>query len=242
MVLHEVRAKHEACHVDAVLGPLARCYRAHERLARQGEMSQHHIQMPLVDRRVRRLAHRAAGMVQPGRAVTQLHEVLKIHQRCVSATVLQITDKRRSVARHQNDIVASQRHGIGGITAMKLKLPRRFCTQMPGQARLERDPLAHHRRTRSGKQLQRGRVTAKFHANGIEYPVGLILDGGQCGFIQQSIGGYRACTRRNNNCGRGLASGSTTPCCARQFWLCGYVQIFQSLCRGQAVFPGFLLS
>ena len=62
---HKISAKQNAAHFDTVFGPLRRGDRAQKGAVGIEDMRQHHIQVPLVDRHIGRLANRAAGMVQP---------------------------------------------------------------------------------------------------------------------------------------------------------------------------------
>ena len=67
--VHEIAAEDQSRHVDGVLRAFRRCDSTHERLRRQRQMRQHHVEVPLVHRHVRRFDDRAAGMVKPWREV-----------------------------------------------------------------------------------------------------------------------------------------------------------------------------
>src|SRR5208283_388621 len=56
-----------------------------------------HVEVALVDGNVDRLANRAAGMVQPWDRIGELHKILEIAQRSVSAPAFEITHERRAV-------------------------------------------------------------------------------------------------------------------------------------------------
>ena len=81
--------------------------RAHERLVAVAEVRVHHVEVALVDGHVDRLAHRAARVVQVGRGVGQLHEVLEVGQRGVAAAAVEVVDERRAVVRRQHRGVAA---------------------------------------------------------------------------------------------------------------------------------------
>src|SRR5258705_171098 len=68
--------------------------RTHERLVAVAQVCVHHVEVALVDGNVDRLAHRATGVVQVGREVRQLDEVLEVGQRRVTATRVEIMDER----------------------------------------------------------------------------------------------------------------------------------------------------
>ena len=57
-------------------------------------MGQHHVEVPLADRHVDRLAHRPAGVVQVRVEVGQPDEVLEVSERCVAPPGVEIVDER----------------------------------------------------------------------------------------------------------------------------------------------------
>ena len=62
-------------------------------------MGIHHIQMAFVNRYIDRLANRTAGVMQPRYLIGQPDEILKILQRAVTAALIQIHHKRRTISR-----------------------------------------------------------------------------------------------------------------------------------------------
>ena len=190
-------------------------------------MRQHHIQMPFVDRNIRRLADCAARVVQPGAAIGQLHEVLKILQRRIAAATLEIGDKGRSIAGHQDNIVTAQRDGVGRVAGVKLELCRGGRAQLSGQSGGEADPFAHNHCARRREQVKRHLVAAKLDADGCQDPVGLILYRCQCGIRQQPVSGNFARAWCGDRCPERLPRRPPAPRGTAQIRLNGNIRIFQ---------------
>ena len=108
----------DAAHLDRIGGARRGRHRAHERLVGQRHMGEHHVEMALVDRHVDRLADGAAGMVQPGRRIGQLDEVLEILERAVAAALVDIGDEGRAIGGREHGRVAADLHGAGRIAGM----------------------------------------------------------------------------------------------------------------------------
>src|SRR5438874_997744 len=77
-----------------------------------------HVEMPLVDRQVDRLAHRAAGMVDRRRHVGELHEVAEILDRGVAPPLVERADEGRAVDRGEHRGVAADRHVARRVAGM----------------------------------------------------------------------------------------------------------------------------
>jgi hypothetical protein len=54
----------------------------------------HHVEVALVDGHVDRLAHGPAGVVEVGRGVGELHDVLEVGQCGVAPTTVEVVDER----------------------------------------------------------------------------------------------------------------------------------------------------
>ena len=93
MFVDKLFAEQDAAHGNRILGALLRGDRAHIGLVGIAHVGIHHVQVPLVHRHIGGLAHRAAAVVQPGAAVGQLDEVLKIFQGPVAPPFIQIHHK-----------------------------------------------------------------------------------------------------------------------------------------------------
>ena len=103
----EIVAEDDARHVDRILGPALGRHRAHEAAVGIFDVAVDHVEMALVDRHVDRLADRAAGMVQPGRGLRELHEVAEILDRAVAAALVEVHDEGRAVGRREDDALAA---------------------------------------------------------------------------------------------------------------------------------------
>jgi len=100
--------------------------------------------VPLVDRYVNRLADRAAGMVEPRRRISELHEVLEVDERRVASPPVQVRDERGPVGRREDNVVATNGHGVARVAAVHLERRRSGSAQLADQAGIELDPLAVH--------------------------------------------------------------------------------------------------
>src|SRR3546814_4154207 len=63
--------------------------------------------MPLVHRQVDGLADGAAGMVDPGRGIGELHEIAEILDRAVAPALLQIAHEGRTVGWREDGVGAA---------------------------------------------------------------------------------------------------------------------------------------
>ena len=92
--------------------------RAHEGLIREPDMAVDHVEMALVDRQVDRLAHRAAGMMDEGRHVGELHEIAEILDGGVAAALVEVADEGRAVDRREDRVVAADDDVALGVARM----------------------------------------------------------------------------------------------------------------------------
>ena len=135
-----------------------------------------HVEMALVDRHVDRLADRAAGMVQPGRGLRELHEVAEILDRAVAAALVEIHDEGRAVGRREDDALAADLHRLGRVARMLGELRRRGLQDLAQHARLE--PHQHAVDLRAGPlpMLERCRIVAELDADLGQDAVGGLFD------------------------------------------------------------------
>ncbi len=84
-----------------------------------------HVQMTLVHRYVDRFAYRAAGMVDRGRHVGQLHEVAEILDRCIAAAFVVVADERWPIYRGKDRVLAADHHVSIRVPGKLRELARR---------------------------------------------------------------------------------------------------------------------
>ena len=87
-------------------------------------MGVQHVQMTLVHRNVRRLADRAARMVQPFAHIAQLHKVLEIMDRGIAPPARRIAHERWAINRGQHQIAPTHIDiavRIAGILGKRLR-------------------------------------------------------------------------------------------------------------------------
>ena len=142
VVAHEVLAEQKLADAHAVLGALGLGDRAHERLVRIFEMRIDHLEMPLVDRQIDRLAHRAAGMMDERAQIRELDEILEVFERPVAAALVEVVDERRAVVGREHHRVAAD-HDVALRVARVLHiLRRRRRAELPREAARKPHPLA----------------------------------------------------------------------------------------------------
>ncbi len=90
----EIAAEGDSGHLDRVDGPFGRRDRPHERLVAVPEVGVHHVEVTLADRHVDGLADGAAGVVEVGRQVGELHEVLEVGEGRVAAALVEVVHER----------------------------------------------------------------------------------------------------------------------------------------------------
>ena len=139
-------------------------------------MRVHHLEVPLVDRQIDRLAHRAAGMVDIRAHVGELDEVLEVFERSVAAAFVEIVDERRTIIRREHHRIAADRDVALGIARVLHVLRRRGGAEAPGQAARKAHPLALDVATRAAKEFKRAGKLAKLDANLLKQRLGVALD------------------------------------------------------------------
>ena len=131
-------------------------HRAHERLVRVADVRVDHVEVPLVDRHVDRLADRAAGVVQPRRRVRELHEVAEVLDRPVPAAAVEVADERRAVGRREDRPVPAEDDVVRAVPGDLGELRRRRrLDERAAQAAREPHPLAVDGRACVREELER---------------------------------------------------------------------------------------
>ena len=124
-----------------------------------------HLEMPLVDRQVDRLAHRAAGMVDIGAQIGELDEVLEVLERAVAAALVEVVDEGRAVIGREHHRVAADEHVALGIARVLHVLRGRRGAELPRQAARKAHPLALDVAAGGAKEFERARKIAELDAD-----------------------------------------------------------------------------
>ena len=101
-----------------------------------------HLEMPLVDRQVDRLAHRAAGMVDVGLMIGELDEILEVLERPVAAALVEVVDEGRAVVRREHHRVAADDDVALRVARVLHILRRRRGAELTREAARKAHPLA----------------------------------------------------------------------------------------------------
>ena len=139
-------------------------------------MRVHHLEVPLVDRQVDGLAHRAAGMVDIRAYVGELDEVLEVFERPVTAAFVEVVHERRPVIWREHHRVAADRDVALGIARMLDVLRRRSGAEASRQAAREANPLALDVASRFAKEFEGAGKLAELDANFLEQRLSVALD------------------------------------------------------------------
>ena len=123
--IDRLAAERDIRQLDAVRGALRVRDRAHERLVAVLDVAVHHVEVPLVDRQVDRLADRAAGMVQRVRHVGELDEVAEVLDAGVAAAFVEVVYERRAVGRREHRRVAADVHAARRVARVLDEFARR---------------------------------------------------------------------------------------------------------------------
>jgi len=179
MIGDEVRAEEDSAHLDGIGRSRRGRDRSHERFVGPAHVRVHHIEVALVDRRIHRLAYRAAGVVQPGGEVSELHEVAKILQGAVAPAPIEVGYERRAVRGSENGGGAADAHAARGITRVLNELAWcRAANDLAGEPRRHvHPPLIRDGCARFSPQPDRFGISSDLEADFREQPVGVPLDG-----------------------------------------------------------------
>ena len=176
--LEDLLAERDPRHVDRVLGAARVRDRAHERLVRVADVAVDHLEVALVDRQVRRLAQRAAAVVEGRARVGELHEVAEVLDRGVAPAVVEVVDERRAVGRHEDHVrVADDDAALGVAGALGEDPRRRGLDQLAAHAALEADAGALDVGAGPAEDLDRLGEVDDLDADFLEEGVGVVLDG-----------------------------------------------------------------
>ena len=148
-----------------------------------------HIQMPLVGGQVDRFTDHAAGMVQPGNGLVQLHQPYKILVRGVTAHLVQILHKGRPPGRAEDRGRAAHPNRVGRVAGVLRELRR--CGRSDGLAAktgLKTDPFVLHVAACLAEYLQNFGVVAELHPGVAQDRIGILFDQAQT-FLAQDVEG-----------------------------------------------------
>jgi hypothetical protein len=87
-------------------------------------MAVHHVEMPLVDRQIDRLANRAAGMVQGVGEIGELDEIAEILDAGIAAAFVEIAYERRTIGRSEHRVLAADHHAARGVARVLSEFSR----------------------------------------------------------------------------------------------------------------------
>ena len=104
VVLEVLGTEQDPRHLHGIARPLRGRDGPHERLVRVAHVRVDHVEVPLVDGDVDRLAHRPATVVEMRRQVRELHEVPEVLDRAVTPALVEIADERGAVVRREDRV------------------------------------------------------------------------------------------------------------------------------------------
>ena len=175
--VHEPVAKGDLRHLHGVLRPLGSGYRAHERLVRVAQVAVDHVQVALVDRQVHRLAQGAAGVVQPGRQVCELHEVAEVFDCRVAPALVEVANERGAIRRHEHRVRATDACAPFRVARVLDELGRRrIGDEPPGETTRNPDPLTLNVGAGAAPERQCLGVVPELDADFLENRLRVVLD------------------------------------------------------------------
>ena len=165
-----------------------------------------HLEMPLVDRQVDRLAERSAGMVDVGAEIGEPDEVLEVLERSVAAAPVEIVDEGRAVVRREHHRVAAD-DDVALRIARVLHVARgRGGAELSREAARKAHPLALDVAARAAKEVERARKVAELDADLLEQRVGVALDDFEP-FLAENLGQRNVARDVGHGDGRALGAG-----------------------------------
>ncbi len=135
-----------------------------------------HLEMPLVDRQVDRLAERSAGMMDIGAEIGELDEVLEVLERSVAAAPVEIVDEGRAVVRGEHHRVPADDDVALRIARVLHVARRRGRAKLSREAPRKAHPLALDVAARAAKEFERARKVAELDADLLEQRIRVALD------------------------------------------------------------------
>ena len=177
MIGHDLFANYDPSHVDRVPGPLCADKGPHDRPIGVPKVGIEHIEVALVGGQVHRLAHDAAGMVQPRQRLMQLHQIGEIPIGRIAPPTVQIMHERWAPGRTKHARLTAQLNRIVGVSR-KLRELRggRGCDRGPTEARRKPHSGSINVATRVRKYLQDFGIVLKLHPDVCKDRVGILLD------------------------------------------------------------------
>src|SRR5581483_6620987 len=151
--------------------------RPHERLVAPPQVRVDHLEMPLVDRQVDRLTHRAAGVVQVRREVRELDDVAEVLDRPVPASAVEVAHERRPVRGSEHGRVAPDPNAVGRVPRLLDELRRRArLHDAPAHPPREPNALALNVGAGLSQRGERLGIAAELDADALEDRVRVVLD------------------------------------------------------------------
>ena len=175
-------------------------------------MRRDHVEMPLADRNVDRLADCAAGMVQPGDSIGKLHEILEVGERAVAPAAVDVLHERRAVGRRKRHIVPAEVKRSLRIARVLHESARGGCENRPQESGRKANAFAIDVRAGVAPQPQRLVVAAEVHADILQDGVRRRLDADEV-FLAEKLDGRDLAPDAGNDrlrsLSRALAPGSS---------------------------------
>ena len=181
-------AEHDIRQGDGIRGPLGSRHRTHEGLVAVFQMAVHHVEMPLVDRQIDRLANRAARMVQGVGDVGELDEIAEILDSRVAAAFVEIAHERRAIGRSEYRVLAADDHAARRIARVLREFARRGALyERTAHAAGEMHPLALDVGAGGLPDFERLGIVAKIDADLLENGVGVVLHQREAFLVQDLV-------------------------------------------------------
>ena len=137
-------------------------------------MRVNHFQMTLVHRQIHWLTYCAARVMDIWAIVGQLHKILEIFQRAITAAFIDIMHKWRAVVGCKNCVLAADNHRTFKVAGVLGILRRRSLAKFARQAARKAHALAFNIGTGSFEQFQRVGIFTHFNANRFEQRFGVV--------------------------------------------------------------------
>ncbi len=181
-------AEEDLGHLDRVLRAFRGGHRAHVGLVAVLHVRVDHVEVPLVDRQVDRLADGPARVVQRGRHVGELHEVAEVLDARVAAPLVEVAHEGGAVGRGEHGAVAADDDVAGRVAGVLGEFARcRALHQRAAHAAREADALALDVSPGGLPQRKALRIIAEVQADLLEDRVGIVLEQRQALLAQDLV-------------------------------------------------------
>ena len=139
-------------------------------------MAVNHVEMALGHRNIHRFAHGAAGMMQAGRHVGELHEIAEVFDCGIAPAAIKIAHEGRAIDGGENGVLAANDNIVGRVARILRKFPRRRFANAAHQAFRKAHPLALDIGAGIFPQRQGFRIITKINADFLQDEFGVVLD------------------------------------------------------------------